>query len=150
MVYLALQQAWPLTNPPDPLLPSTLPSRLPYRDVIVVVVLNASSETPHKKPLHRANRYAAPEVSMALPHGDRADVYSWALLAWSVASGRTPFEGIGRSAFYSRVVVSGCCCRVRCRRCRRRACRCACCFSGARSANQHWGGTELIVREWQT
>lgn len=44
---------------------------------------------------------------MALPHGDRADVYSWALLAWSVASGRTPFEGIGRSAFYSRVVV-GC------------------------------------------
>eukprot|EP00752_Nemacystus_decipiens_P012811 g11346.t1 len=52
-------------------------------------------------------RYAAPEVSMALPHGDRADVYSWALLAWSVASGRTPFEGIGRSAFYSRVVVGG-------------------------------------------
>ena len=48
---------------------------------------------------------------MALPHGDKADVYSWALLAWSVASGRTPFEGLGRSAFYSRVVVSftSCC-----------------------------------------
>ncbi|CAM9933696.1 unnamed protein product [Pylaiella littoralis] len=52
-------------------------------------------------------RYAAPEVSMALPHGDKADVYSWALLAWSVASGHPPFEGIGRSAFYARVVVGG-------------------------------------------
>ncbi|CAN0264506.1 unnamed protein product, partial [Ectocarpus fasciculatus] len=52
-------------------------------------------------------RYAAPEVSMALPHGDKADVYSWALLAWAVASGSTPFEGIGRSAFYARVVVGG-------------------------------------------
>eukprot|EP00903_Cladosiphon_okamuranus_P020816 g19118.t3 len=52
-------------------------------------------------------RYSAPEVSMALPHGDKADVYSWSLLAWSVASGRTPFEGVGRSAFYSRVVVGG-------------------------------------------
>ncbi|CAM9328051.1 unnamed protein product [Ectocarpus sp. 12 AP-2014] len=52
-------------------------------------------------------RYAAPEVSMALPHGEKADVYSWALLAWAVASGRTPFEGIGRSAFYARVVIGG-------------------------------------------
>lgn len=42
---------------------------------------------------------------MALPHGEKADVYSWALLAWAVASGSTPFEGIGRSAFYARVVV---------------------------------------------
>ncbi|CAM9540900.1 unnamed protein product, partial [Hapterophycus canaliculatus] len=41
---------------------------------------------------------------MALPHGEKADVYSWALLAWSVTSGRTPFEGLGRSCFYARVV----------------------------------------------
>eukprot|EP00904_Undaria_pinnatifida_P010830 jgi/Undpi1/6878/HiC_scaffold_21.g09354.m1 len=52
-------------------------------------------------------RYAAPEVSMGLPHGGKADVYSWALLAWSVVAVREPFEGIGRSVFYDRVVVGG-------------------------------------------
>ena len=43
---------------------------------------------------------------MGLPHGGKADVYSWALLAWSVVAVREPFEGIGRSVFYDRVVVS--------------------------------------------
>ncbi|CAN0311632.1 unnamed protein product [Ascophyllum nodosum] len=52
-------------------------------------------------------RYAAPEVAMGLPHGGKADVYSWSLLAWSVASSKQPFEGIGRSAFYDRVVIGG-------------------------------------------
>ena len=52
------------------------------------------------------SRYAAPEVAMGLPHGGKADVYSWSLLGWSVASPKQPFEGIGRSAFYDRVVVS--------------------------------------------
>ena len=51
-------------------------------------------------------RYAAPEVSMGLPYGGKADVYSWSLLAWSVVSAKQPFEDIGRSTFYERVVVS--------------------------------------------
>lgn len=42
---------------------------------------------------------------MGLPHGGKADVYSWALLAWSVVAVREPFEGVGRSVFYDRVVV---------------------------------------------
>lgn len=45
---------------------------------------------------------------MGLPHGGKADVYSWALLAWSVVAVRPPFEGIGRSSFFERVVVRPC------------------------------------------
>lgn len=42
---------------------------------------------------------------MGLAHGVKVDIYSWALLAWAVVSAREPFEAIGRSTFYERVVV---------------------------------------------
>ena len=39
-------------------------------------------------------RYMAPEVQLSQPYDERADVYSFAILAWQMAAHAVPFAGM--------------------------------------------------------
>jgi serine/threonine protein kinase len=52
-------------------------------------------------------RYMAPEVALNRPYTERVDVYSFGILLWQLASGKTPFKGFSRDEFMTVVVEGG-------------------------------------------
>ena len=52
-------------------------------------------------------RYMAPEVALSLAYSEKADVYSFSIILWQVASGCVPFDSISRATFMERVVCGG-------------------------------------------
>ncbi|CAM9648664.1 unnamed protein product, partial [Hapterophycus canaliculatus] len=52
-------------------------------------------------------RYMAPEIVKHKPYNTKADVYSWAVLAWEMLAVEKPYAGLTESTFVRRVVVGG-------------------------------------------
>lgn len=52
-------------------------------------------------------RYMAPEVASRRPYNEKADVYSFGIMAWQMARDRVPFKGMNREDFMKIVVVGG-------------------------------------------
>ena len=52
-------------------------------------------------------RYMAPEVALSLAYSEKADVYSFSIILWQIASGCVPFDSISRASFMERVVCGG-------------------------------------------
>ena len=52
-------------------------------------------------------RYMAPEVVLNLPYTEKVDVYSFAIVIWTIASNKSPYKGFDRSMHMKRVVMSG-------------------------------------------
>lgn len=50
-------------------------------------------------------RYMAPEVASSQPYNDRADVYSFGIIAYEVLTGVAPYGSMNKEKFVSRVVV---------------------------------------------
>jgi serine/threonine protein kinase len=47
------------------------------------------------------------QVADSLPYNQKADVYSFGMILWELATFRKPFEGLTRDSFYERVVHGG-------------------------------------------
>ena len=52
-------------------------------------------------------RYMAPEVALNYRYTEKVDVYSFGIMLWQMAKDRLPFQGLGKSEFYSNVVRGG-------------------------------------------
>mmetsp|Transcript_30049 Transcript_30049/g.28719 ORF Transcript_30049/g.28719 Transcript_30049/m.28719 type:complete len:718 (+) Transcript_30049:221-2374(+) len=51
-------------------------------------------------------RYMAPEVVLNMPYSEKADVYSFAILIWTIARNKVPFRDLDRAAHKSRVALN--------------------------------------------
>eukprot|EP01038_Epipyxis_sp_PR26KG_P015147 gene15147-20400_t len=49
-------------------------------------------------------RYMAPEVALEQPYNEKADVYSFGILLWQMASDKIPFHKFTKNLFYSQIV----------------------------------------------
>jgi serine/threonine protein kinase len=52
-------------------------------------------------------RYMAPEVALKQPYNERADVYSYGILIWQMASDRMPYPDMKINEFLQAVAVKG-------------------------------------------
>lgn len=52
-------------------------------------------------------RYMAPEVALRQPYNEKADVFSFAILLWQMASDRVPFPDKTRDSFVETVSIGG-------------------------------------------
>ena len=52
-------------------------------------------------------RYMAPEVVLGKPYTEKVDVYSFAMIMWTLARNKSPFKGFDRTQHRTRVVVEG-------------------------------------------
>ena len=52
-------------------------------------------------------RYMAPEVAQRKPYNEKADVYSFGIMAWQMARDKVPFKGMNRDEFMKAVVNGG-------------------------------------------
>ena len=52
-------------------------------------------------------RYMSPEVSLGVPYNEKTDVYSFGILLWYMATGRTPFDGWDVKELFRRVTRGG-------------------------------------------
>jgi len=52
-------------------------------------------------------RYMAPEVCLNDKYNHKADVYSFAVLAWQIMTKATPYSGMGVDTFKMKVIVKG-------------------------------------------
>jgi serine/threonine protein kinase len=50
-------------------------------------------------------RFMAPEVALGKAYNEKVDVYSFAVIVWSIATNKAPFKGYDRSMHRSRVVL---------------------------------------------
>jgi len=49
----------------------------------------------------------APEVVLGRSYHQSVDVYSFGILVWQVATGKTPFREMGKKAFVDKVIIGG-------------------------------------------
>ena len=52
-------------------------------------------------------RYMAPEVADGRPYNHKADIYSFGIILWEVATYKKPFDGMDKAQFYERVIHGG-------------------------------------------
>jgi serine/threonine protein kinase len=52
-------------------------------------------------------RYMAPEVVLNMPYSEKADVYSFAILIWTIARNKLPFRDLDRASHKTKVVIQG-------------------------------------------
>lgn len=52
-------------------------------------------------------RYMAPEVALNSPYNEKVDVYSFAIIAWSLLTQKVPFQDFRKDQFIIRVVNGG-------------------------------------------
>ena len=52
-------------------------------------------------------RYMAPEVVLNKPYTEKVDVYSFAMVIWTIARNKNPFAGFDRAMHRERVVLGG-------------------------------------------
>lgn len=52
-------------------------------------------------------RYMAPEVALRQPYNEKADVYSYGILIWQMASDRMPFADLSLEQFMQNIVMGG-------------------------------------------
>ena len=52
-------------------------------------------------------RYMAPEVVLRKPYSEKADVFSFGIMLWQMASDKVPFKGFSKDEFVSQVVYQG-------------------------------------------
>jgi len=52
-------------------------------------------------------RYMSPEVALTEPYNHKADVYSFALIVWSIMARKKPFEGLALSSLHAKVWRGG-------------------------------------------
>jgi serine/threonine protein kinase len=52
-------------------------------------------------------RYMAPEVVLNKPYTEKVDVFSFAVVIWTIARGRLPYKGYDRAMHRTRVVIGG-------------------------------------------
>lgn len=52
-------------------------------------------------------RYMAPEVVLNQQYTEKVDVYSFAIVIWTIASNKSPYKGFDRAMHLSRVVING-------------------------------------------
>jgi serine/threonine protein kinase len=52
-------------------------------------------------------RYMAPEVVLNMPYSEKADVYSFAILIWTIARNKVPFRDLDRAAHRTKVAIQG-------------------------------------------
>ncbi|CAN0195876.1 unnamed protein product, partial [Discosporangium mesarthrocarpum] len=74
-------------------------SKLVYKSEMDGTTFNMTGETG-------SARYMAPEVAESRPYNEKADVYSYAMVLWEMATLRKPYEGMRKDEFY-RLVVRG-------------------------------------------
>jgi serine/threonine protein kinase len=52
-------------------------------------------------------RYMAPEVVLSRPYNEKVDVFSYAIVVWTIARNKPPFRGFDREMHRNRVVQGG-------------------------------------------
>ena len=52
-------------------------------------------------------RYMAPEVALEQPYNEKADVYSFAIILWQMASDQLPYDGASRQSYMRQVCIGG-------------------------------------------